>query len=58
MIKHITIKLAALGSGALLFGSSLAQANPSTPMTVIDSTAGQLAGPSIVIPVPTASSTP
>lgn len=42
MIKHMTIKLAALGSGALLFGSSLAQANSSTPMTVIDSTAGQL----------------
>jgi len=44
VIKKMMLCTAAIGVGALVASSTVAQANPSTPMPVIESSAAQLCG--------------
>jgi hypothetical protein len=44
VIKKMVLCVAVVGAGAVLINSSVAQANPATPMPVIESSAAQLCG--------------
>jgi hypothetical protein len=44
MMKYQLLCAAVVGAGALLASSAVAQANPATPMSVIESSAAQLCG--------------
>ena len=44
MIKKMSIRAAAIGASLVLASSAVAQANPATPMTAIESSAAQLCG--------------